>query len=96
MFIRHGFDSEDGLWGQGASAPMAPTYDEAKAAKALALAAKVAAAGDDDRLTWDEMDAVAVAVAGTSYATAIEYGLVNPCTMPTGLKKWVAVANGLI
>lgn len=66
---------------------------EASIAKAMA---DIAATADDVTIPWATMDLATGRERGESYSMAKEQGLINPIMMPSGLKKWVAVANDIL
>lgn len=53
-------------------------------------------ASDEEIIPWETMDLATGRERGDSYRMATEEGLINPIMMPSGLKKWVAVANALL
>ena len=54
------------------------------------------AASDEEIIPWATMDLATGRERGDSYRMALEQELINPIMMPSGLKKWVAVANALL
>lgn len=75
------------------------TYAEGVTAATIAANAAIAAAGDDDCITWKTIDE-ALGLTQLPYEQqssrkAAELGLHDPRMMSSGLKKWVLVANDI-
>lgn len=65
-------------------------------AKIQAARDHVFAASDEEIIPWETMDLATGRERGECYKMAKEQGLINPIMMPSGLKKWVAVANDIL
>lgn len=56
----------------------------------------ISSAQDDVIIPWATLDTAMRREKGASYKLACEMGLIDPRVMPSGLRKWVAVANEII
>lgn len=100
-----------GRWGSWLPKILDPTLDEDERTKAKESFLKeeitkmpvrsefdarlhLSIASDDDVIAWRVLDLLRPE--GSSYAQAVEDGIVDPRAMPSGLKLWVAKANGII
>ena len=87
------WNESQGLWGTGCTTVSILSEEDRQAALKDAAWKEIKASESDALISWQTLN---LATGQDVYQYAIEQGLISPCSMPKGLKLWIARANGII